>query len=141
MSDRRALSILIAITIVSIGLVLYSNYSLRKTVNIPVSAEAALNAVKGESSADAFIKANFGSMEDRIERVALAWDQKTGIYMWEIEIQERSCGCKLNETEGVTILRASVDPYTGVIYNLSTRIGVPEETIKREACEKGCHVE
>jgi hypothetical protein len=141
MSDKKVLVILVFLTAVSLGYALFLSMNQMKNITVPVSADVALEVVKNEPSAREFISENFGFPEDRIERVALAWDQQKDNYMWEIEIQERSCGCMLNETEGVTILKANVDPITGAIHNLSTRVGVPEETIKREACEKGCHVE
>jgi hypothetical protein len=140
MTQRKIVAVLLTITVLSLGFALYSNFSQGTRINIPVPANEALETVKSEPSAKAFIEENFGSPEDRIERVSLAWDPERDAYMWEIEIQESSCGCMLNETEGVTILKAGVDPFTGTIYNLSTRVGVPEDTIKREACEKGCHV-
>jgi len=140
MTERKIVAVLLIIAAASLGYALYAGVSQRDKILIPVPARAALETVKNEPTARAFIEENFGSPEDRIERVALVWDQETDAHMWEIEIQESSCGCRLNETEGVTILRAKVDPFTGTIYNLSTRVGVPEETFKREACEKGCHV-
>jgi hypothetical protein len=141
MADNRILTILIVVTVASLGIAAYSNFIQKNRILVPVSADMALDTVKSEQSAMAFIAENFGEPEDRIERVSLTWDQAEDSYLWEIEIQERSCGCMLNETEGVTILKASVDPYSGAIYNLTSRVGVPEDQIKREACEKGCHVE
>ncbi len=141
MSDNRLLLILIIITLASLGLAGYLMLSKSSEVRIPVDGPTALELVKAEPTASAFIAENFGLPEDRIERVSLVWDSIKKTYMWEIEIQERSCGCMLNETEGVTILRVSVDPVSGALYNLTTRVGVPEDTIKREACEKGCHIQ
>jgi len=139
MDERKILAALVVIALFSLSYAGYAALSQRGKVVVPVTGGEALEIVKSEPSAKSFIEENFGSPEDRIERVALAWDSREDRYMWEIEIQERSCGCRLNNSEGVTILRAKVDPYTGAIYNLSTRVGVPEEQIKREACEKGCH--
>jgi len=139
MAGKNISSFLIVITLISLGYAAFTVLSQRSSVVVPVTAKSALETVKSESTAQAFIAENFGLPEDRIERVSLVWDQTADEYMWEIEIQERSCGCRLNETEGVTILRASVDPEKGTILNMSTRVGVPEDQIKREACEKGCH--
>ncbi len=141
MTDNKILTILIVVTVASLGFSAYSNYAQKNRISVPVSADVALDTVKSEQSAKAFIAENFGAPEDRIERVFLTWDRAEDSYLWEIEIQENSCGCRLNETEGVTILQARVDPYNGAIYNLTSRVGVPEDQIKREACEKGCHVE
>jgi hypothetical protein len=141
MTDRKIISVILIIATASLVLVISLNLNQKNKINIPVTAEMALETVKNEPSANEFIAENFGFPEDRIERISLVWDQIKDSYMWEIEIQERSCGCMLDEDEGVTILKASVDPLNGNIYNLSTRVGVPEDTIKREACEKGCHVE
>jgi hypothetical protein len=141
MTDNKILTILILVTVASLGFSVYSNFAQKNRISVPISADVALGTVKSEQSAKAFITENFGEPEDRIERVSLTWDQSKDSYLWEIEIQERSCGCMLNETEGVTILKASVDPFNGAIYNLTSRVGVPEDQIKREACEKGCHVE
>ncbi len=139
MTDNRILTILIIVTVASLGFTVVSYSTQKNRISVPVSAEVALDAIKSEQSAKAFIEENFGEPEDRIERVFLTWDPVKDSYLWEIEIQENSCGCKFNETEGVTIIKASVDPFNGAIYNLSSRVGVPEDTIKREACEKGCH--
>ena len=141
MTDNRILTILIVVAVASLGFTAYSYFDQKNRISVPVSAEVALESVKSEQSAKAFIEENFGQPEDRIERVSLTWNPAKDSYLWEIEIQERSCGCKLNETEGVTILKASVDPYNGAIYNLTSRVGVPEDQISREACEKGCHTE
>ncbi len=138
MKDKKTLA-LILIAVLSLGYALMLSVTTGNRIDVPVSGEEALGIVKNEPTSGSFISENFGEPEDRIERVALIWDAETDTYLWEIEIQERSCGCMLNETEGVTILRALVDPITGRMYNLSTRVGVPEDQIKREACEKGCH--
>lgn len=139
MGDIR-IPVLIFIAVLSLGYALTLNVTTGNRIDVPVSGEEALMIVKNEPTASSFISENFGEPSDRIERVALIWDIKTDTYRWEIEIQERTCGCMLNETEGVTILRALLDPVTGQMYNLSTRVGVPEDQIKREACEKGCHI-
>ncbi len=140
MEEKKTALTLLVISIVLLGYAAIQSFSQKNQLSVPITAKAALETVKSQPSADNFIKENFGASEDRIERVSLVWDQAMDSYLWEIEIQDRSCGCMLNETEGVTILKATVDPYTGTVHNLSTRVGVPEETIKREACEKGCHV-
>ncbi|GBE18625.1 hypothetical protein BMS3Abin16_01230 [archaeon BMS3Abin16] len=141
MVDNKILVALVVLTVLSTAFSAQLVWRQRSEISIPIPADVALDTVKSEQSAKAFIEENFGAPEDRIERVSLAWDPAGDSYLWEIEIQENSCGCKFNETEGVTILKASVDPYNGAIYNLTSRVGVPEDTIKREACEKGCHIE
>ena len=141
MVDTKIVAVLVVLTVLSTGFTAQMVWRQKSEISIPITADAALDTVKSEQSAKAFIEENFGAPEDRIERVSLAWDQTGDSYLWEIEIQENNCGCRLNETEGVTILQAKVDPFNGAIYNLTSRVGVPEDQIKREACEKGCHVE
>ncbi len=50
---------------------------------------------------------------------------------------ERECGCR--GLEGMNVLEAKVDPSSGEIINLSTRVAVAEEVLARETCMKGCH--
>lgn len=138
--SRTTYLIILSIVILAIAYAGYSFLWGSEKVVVPVNGPKALELVKTEPTAAAFIKENFGAPQDRIERVALTWDQGSDTYRWEIEIQEALCGCGLNDSDGVTIIKASVDPYKGTILNLSTRKGVPEEQIKREACEKGCHI-
>lgn len=141
MIDKNITVALVIVTVLSLGFAAYTYSTQKNSISVPIPADVALDTVKSEQSAKAFIEENFGEPEDRIERVSLAWNPAKDSYLWEIEIQENSCGCKFNETEGVTIIKASVDPFNGAIYNLTSRVGVPEDIIKREACEKGCHTE
>jgi len=138
----RAVIALSVMALVSLGYASYAavNASKAKTsVNVPVKPEELLGIVRQNESARIFIDKYFLNESERIERIALAYDRKSRRFMWELEIQERACGCAVNSTEGVNLLKASIDPVTGEIKNISMRVGVNEQQIQREACEKGCH--
>lgn len=115
-------------------------YQLTKpSLAVAIDAQQALKIVESDSEAGAFIKKNLANESGRITRAALVWNQSANSYVWEIELMERVCGCVVNTTERLTILKAQLDPHTGKILNLSTRRGVLEETYAKETCMKGCH--
>ncbi len=113
----------------------------RPSLAFSIDAQQALKIVESNEEASKFIKQNLANESERITRAALVWNQSTNSYLWEVELMERACGCKVNVTEGLTILKAQVNPRTGEILNLSMRKGVEEETYARETCMRGCHAQ
>lgn len=111
----------------------------KSTVSVPVKPEELLGIIRQNESARIFIDKYFLNESERIERTALAYDKKNSRFLWEVEIQEKACGCALNNTEGVNLLKASIDPVSGKIYSIDMRVGVKEAQLQRESCEKGCH--
>lgn len=108
-------------------------------LEFPVTAEKALEIVKNNEEARAFIKEYLRNESNRITRINLNYDVASGNYTWKIELVERECGCKFGSEEGLNMLKAEVDPTTGEILKLETQVGVKEEEVARERCMEGCH--
>ena len=110
-------------------------------LEFPITAEKALEIVKSNEEAGAFIEEYLRNESNRITRINLNYDVASGNYTWKIELVERECGCKFGSEEGLNMLRAEVDPVTGEILKLETQVGVKEEEVARERCMEGCHSE
>jgi hypothetical protein len=106
-------------------------------LNFKIDGSAALEIVENEPDAVVFIEENFFNESERITSVQLAWIPDTNEYTWEVKITERECGCR--GIEGLNVLEAEVDPNSGEINELQTRVGVDQDQLARETCEKGCH--
>ena len=132
--NKRVLIIILLLTL-SLGC-LEGN---KEGIEFPISGEKALEIVESNPKAEEFIKENFENESNRITRVALVWDQTSDGYLWKIEVMERSCGCTIEGMEGLNVINADIDPYTGKILDLQTRQGVKEESLARERCMEGCH--
>ncbi len=120
----------------------YSVYSLKKErseIHMPVQADEALSILVSNEEANAFISEYLTNESNRTTRVNLKWDPETDSYVWDIELMERTCACKVGSIEGLNVLRAQIDPITGAVLNVTARTGVKEETLSRERCEEGCH--
>jgi len=135
----RAVIVLSFVALLSVGYAAVNANKAKSSVNVPVKPEELLGIIRQNESARIFIDKYFLNESERIERTALAYDKKGNRFVWELEIQEKACGCALNNTQGVNLLKASIDPVTGEIKNISMRVGVNEQQIQRETCEKGCH--
>lgn len=123
------------------GVVSYATYSSSKVseINFPVSGKEALKILESNEKARTFIAKNLVNESGRITRVNLKWDMATDTYVWDIEIMERACGCKVGSIEGLSVLRGQIDPTSGAVLNVTTRIGVAEKTLSKERCMEGCH--
>ncbi len=139
MNRNATFAIVVFALVVSAGYSMYGHVKGNSEVRIPVQADAALSILKGHEDAAAFIEENLANESGRITRVNLKWDQDTGTYVWDIELMERACGCKVGSMEGLNVLRAQIDPVTGAVLNITTRTGVKEETLSKERCMEGCH--
>lgn len=133
-----------ALIIMALGLILlgYTAYDLSKEkteVRVPISADEAMEILKTDESARDFIREYLANESMRITRRALVWDEESSSFVWDIELMERACGCKVGSEEGLNVLTARIDPVSGEIYNLTTRVGVQEEVLGRERCMEGCH--
>lgn len=135
----RAVIALLVIALLSLGYAAVSVNRVKTSVSIPVKPEELLGIIRQNESARIFMDKYFLNESERIERTALAYDKKNSRFVWEVEIQEKACGCAINGTEGVNLLKASIDPVTGKMYSVDMRLGIKEAQLQRESCEKGCH--
>ncbi len=106
---------------------------------MPIQADEALSIIESHVEAAAFISENLANESGRITRVNLKWTPETDAYVWDIELMERACGCKVGGMEGLNVLRGQVDPVTGKVLDMTTRTGVEEEVLSKERCMEGCH--
>jgi hypothetical protein len=119
------------------GYALYSNTTSSQELRFRVDGQEALRIVKSNDEASAFIEENFFNESERLTDVHLSWIEGTTEYVWNVKITERECGCR--GIEGLNVLEAKVDPDSGEILELKTRVGVDQDLLAREACEKDCH--
>ncbi len=122
-----------------VGGCLDNDNSSAQGLKLEVTGQEALTIVEANEEAAAFIEENFFNESERLTNVHLTWIEGTTDYVWSIRITERECGCR--GIEGLNVLDAEVDPNTGAIITLNTRVGVDEDLLARETCEKGCHEE
>lgn len=136
----NALIIMALGLILSVGYIAYYDSVKEKTeVSVPISADEAMEILKANETARNFIQENLVNESMRITRKALVWNEESGAFVWDIELMERACGCKVGSEAGLNVLKARIDPVSGEIYNLTTRLGVQEEVLERERCMEGCH--
>jgi hypothetical protein len=132
------LKLRLAVLVVLVGmLTLCLNNKSSQELKLKIVGEEVLMIVESNEDAHAFIEENFFNESERITDVHLKWNEETGEYVWELKITERECGCR--GIEGLNVLEATVDPNTGEILDLKTRVGVDQDQLARETCEKGCH--
>jgi hypothetical protein len=138
---KRNAVLMIALLAFGFGAISYAAYSSSKAseINLPISAKEALEILESNEKARVFIAENLVNESGRITRVNLKWGEDTDTYVWDIEIMERACGCKVGAMEGLNVLKAQIDPVTGEVLNITTRTGVKEETLSKERCMEGCH--
>ncbi len=133
---NKAILLLALLLLASASYAIYARRS-NGEIRLPITAEEALSIVEQDTDAIAFIEENFFNESERLTNIVLRWDQDTNSYTWEVYMTERECGCR--GLEGMNVLEAKVDPSSGEIIDLSTRVAVSEEVLARETCMKGCH--
>ncbi len=106
-------------------------------VNLPITHDKAIEIALSDEDFSTFAEEHFKEPELRIERAALEFNEVTGKYLWRVEIMERACGCAgLGNISAMVFL---IDPESGAILKKEERVGIREEELARETCEKGCH--
>ncbi|MFQ5816179.1 MAG: hypothetical protein ACE5G7_06750 [Candidatus Hydrothermarchaeaceae archaeon] len=136
MMKRQLLVLIVILTSVG-GYALYSKTTTSQGLRFGVDGQEALRIVESNEEAAAFIEENFFNESERIVDVHLSWVEGTTEYVWDIKMTERECGCR--GIEGLNVLEAKVDPNSGAILDLRTRVGVDQDLLARETCERGCH--
>lgn len=131
--------LLVASLLLSIGYLAYDSNKGETEIRFPISAKRAMEILESDAGAKAFIMENLANESGRMTRVNLKWNPETDTYVWDIELMERTCGCKVGAIEGLNVLSAQIDPITGDILNITTRTGVKEEALSKERCMEGCH--
>jgi hypothetical protein len=130
-------SISIAFIVLALGFSAYSYIVSSQGLNLKIQGPEALTIVESDENASIFIKENFFNESERLTDVHLTWNEGTNEYVWEVKITERECGCR--GIEGLNVLEAKVDPDSGALLDMRARVGVDQDLLARESCEKGCH--
>ena len=139
MKKKNISILLVAGLFLSIGYLAYDSNKSETEIRFPISAKTAMEILESDAEAKAFIMENLANESGRITRVNLKWNQETDTYVWDIELMERTCGCKVGTMEGLNVLSAQIDPITGEVLNITARTGVKEEALSKEQCMEGCH--
>lgn len=108
---------------------IFSAYTLEKErsqVQIPIPVDEALKIMYSNEEANDFISEHLANESNRITKVNLKWMSVIDNYVWDIELMEKECGCKVGSTEALSVLRAQIDPITGEVLSVTTSTGVEE---------------